>query len=231
MPAIGGFDTGSYPGDDAVTSWAGGGSPFQFIGFYLEAPCHTGKSFTPFTGKYALLKSLGWGMAVVYVGRQVTGCGSKSLTVAIGDADGVDAIVKSKAEGFPQSAVIYLDVEPFDGSIPARMQDYVTGWIDALLNDGGFAPGIYCHAKNAIDLHTIGEARFAAAGRPSGAPSFWITRVRPDFDIATSVPADSGISFADAWQGQIDIPNVQHSGVEISSIDMNVALSANPSNA
>jgi hypothetical protein len=231
MPAISGFDCGGYPGDDAVTKWARKGSPFQFFGFYLPAPCHSPKSFAPFKQKYKLLKSLGWGLAIVYVGRQVTGCGSKSLTSDVGKADGLDAIARSHAEGFPPSSIVYLDVEPFDGSLPANMKDYVQGWTDALLQDDTYEPGIYCHAKNAIDLHTLGEDRFAAAGRPAGAPSFWITRPKASFNPDTSVPADSGISFATLWQGQIDTKAVTHSGATISSIDVNVALTANPSNA
>jgi hypothetical protein len=229
MPAISGFDCGSYPGDNAVTKWARSGSPFQFLGFYLPAPCH-GRAFKPFKTKYPLLKSLGWGMAIVYVGRQLKGCGAQNLTAAIGKADGLDAIAKCHAEGFPPSSIVYLDVEPFDGPLPGKMKDYVQAWLDALLQDDNFETGIYCHAKNAIDLHSLGEARFAAAGRPSGAPSFWITRPKSTFNPDTSVPADCGISFASIWQGQIDTGTVEHAGATISSIDVNVALSANPSN-
>jgi hypothetical protein len=231
MPNFVGFDSGSYPGDDAVKAWGGGGSPFQFIGFYLDAPCHTRKTYAPFAGKYKLLKSLGWGLAVVYFGRQVTGCGSRSLNLSVGQADGRDAFTKGAAEGFQPGAVLFLDVEPFDGAIPSRMRDYVTGWIGTVLGDGRFAPGIYCHAKNAIGLHDVGVGCFAAAGKPDAAPTFWVTRPRPAFNVATSAPADSGISFAALWQGQLDIPNVVHAGVKVRKIDVNVALSANPSNA
>jgi hypothetical protein len=230
MPAISGFDCGDYPGDNAVTKWARSGSPFQFMGFYLPAPCHSNK-FTPFKGKFPLLKSLGWGLAIVYVGRQVKGCGAKSLTAAVGKADGLDAIAKSHDEGFPPSSIIYLDIEPFDGPLADTMRSYAQGWLDALLQDDTFETGIYCHAKNALDLHALGEERFAAAGRPSGAPPFWITRPKGSFDPTTSVPADSGISFASIWQGKIDTGKVTNSGISIASIDVNVALSANPSNA
>lgn len=230
MPAFPGFDTGDYPGDDLVTRWAGDGSPYQFIGYYLEAPCH-GTKFTPFTGKFGLLKSLGWGLVIVYVGRQVNGCGSGSLNAATGDADGKDAIAKGTAEGFPPGAVIYLDVEPFDGGVPAGMKDYVSAWLDTLLADGTFAPGIYCHSKNANDLHAIGQERFAAASSPFAAPSFWITHPESAFDVGTSAPADSGVPFADVWQGQIDVSGVEHAGVTLASADLNVANSQNPSKA
>jgi hypothetical protein len=229
MATFQGFDTGSYPGDTAVAAWAHGGSPFTFVGFYLEAPCH-GKKFTSWSGKLPLLKALGWGVVLVYVGRQVKGCGSSSLTAAIGTTDGADAIAKAKAEGFPSGAVVFLDIEPFDGAVPAGMSAYASAWLDAVLKDATFEPGIYCHAKNAIDLHTIGEARFAAAGKAGGAPRFWITRVTSSFDAASSLPSGSGISFADVWQGQIDLAGVTFANVSI-DIDVNVATSANPSKA
>ena len=229
MATIQGFDTGSYPGDTAMAAWAHGGSPFSFVGYYLDAPCH-GKAFTSWSGKLSLLKALGWGLVIVYVGRQVSGCGSSNLTAAVGATDGADAVAKAKKEGFAIGAVIFLDIEPFDGSLPASMSAYASAWLDAVLKDGTFEPGIYCHAKNAIDLHTMGEARFAAAGRPSGAPSFWITRVTSSFDAASSLPSGSGISFADVWQGQIDLKGVTFAGVSI-DIDVNVATSANPSKA
>lgn len=51
MPSIQGFDTGSYPGDAAVTAWANGGSPFQFMGFYFDVPAHTPAKFTTYSGE------------------------------------------------------------------------------------------------------------------------------------------------------------------------------------
>lgn len=228
MATFQGFDCGSYPGDAAVTAWAHGGSPFSFIGFYLDAPCHTTKSFKTWSGKRAFLETLGWGFLLVYVGRQVSGCGSGSLKASIGTSDGKEAVAKAKAEGFRTGTVLFLDIEPFDGAVPAGMQAYASTWLDAVLADGTYEPGFYCHGKNAIDLHAIGEGRFAAAGRPAGAPRFWITRVKPSFDIATSIPSDSGISFADVWQGNIDIKGVSFAGISL-DIDLNVATSANPS--
>jgi hypothetical protein len=230
MAPIQGFDSGSYPGDAAVTAWANGGSPFSFLGFYLDAPCHSPQSFTTYSGKLAFLKSLGWGIALLYVGRQVNGCGSAHLTAAFGASDSADAIAKATAEGFSAHAIIYLDVEPFGGPVPAAMEAYLSAWIDALLNDGMFEPGIYCHTKNAIDLHLIGEARYANAGRVSGAPSFWVTHDDGSYVPGVSTPADSGIAFADIWQGMIDQRGVTFAGVSL-DIDLNVSNFANPSNA
>src|SRR5258708_34523756 len=110
--AFAGFDCGNYPGDDNIQAWAADGT-YKWCGYYLLAPCH-GTSFTPWTGKYQFLRGLGLGLALLYVGRQQTGCGSDSLSRAQGQTDGNDAIAKGKTEGLPQKAGIFLDVEHFD---------------------------------------------------------------------------------------------------------------------
>ena len=35
-----GFDTGTYPGDDAMRAWRTGDSPYKWTGYYLPSPCH-----------------------------------------------------------------------------------------------------------------------------------------------------------------------------------------------
>src|SRR3982750_3325429 len=35
-----GFDTGAYPGDDAMRAWRTGDSPYRWAGYYLPSPCH-----------------------------------------------------------------------------------------------------------------------------------------------------------------------------------------------
>lgn len=64
-----GFDTSDYPGDDAMAAWKSG-SPYEWVGYYLPAPCHKDDSWA---GKRATLQQMGWGMAVVYVGQQTWG--------------------------------------------------------------------------------------------------------------------------------------------------------------
>lgn len=65
-----GFDTSEYPGDDAMKAWREGDSPYEWVGYYLPAPCHKDDSWA---GKRETLASMGWGMAVVYVGQQTWG--------------------------------------------------------------------------------------------------------------------------------------------------------------
>jgi len=61
-----GFDTNLYPGDAAMRAWRAA-SPYEWVGYYLPAPCHRETSWA---GKRSTLIELGWAMAVIYVGQQ-----------------------------------------------------------------------------------------------------------------------------------------------------------------
>ena len=64
-----GFDTSVYPGDDAMSAWKSAGN-YEWVGYYLPAPCHKDDSWS---GKRASLAAAGWGVAVIYVGQQTWG--------------------------------------------------------------------------------------------------------------------------------------------------------------
>ena len=59
-----GFDTSEYPGDAAMQTWREHAG-YDWVGYYLQAPCHKDASWT---GKRDTLETMGWGMAVIYVG-------------------------------------------------------------------------------------------------------------------------------------------------------------------
>jgi hypothetical protein len=65
-----GFDTGTYPGDAAMRAWRTGGAPYEWTGYYLPAPCHPDDGWS---GKRETLTSMGYGLAVIYVGQQTWG--------------------------------------------------------------------------------------------------------------------------------------------------------------
>lgn len=65
-----GFDTYAYPGDDEMRAWQTAAKPYEWVGYYLDAPCHKDDSFM---GKRSTLAGMGWGMAVIYVGQQTWG--------------------------------------------------------------------------------------------------------------------------------------------------------------
>src|ERR1700728_296714 len=199
--AFAGCDCGDYPGDDKIQAWASDGT-YKWCGYYLPAPCH-GLSFVPWSGKYQFLRGLGLGLAILYVGRQQTGCGSSGLSRAQGQADGNDSIAKCQADGFPKNAVIFVDGEHFDGGISDALKNYFQGWVGALLHDATFKPGTYCADTNANDLINAAQQEYAAHGLPSGNPAFWIVKSDVLFDPQSSVPSGSVVSFANVWQGRI----------------------------
>jgi len=110
------------------------------------------------------------------------------------------------------------------------MVDYYRGWISSILDSNYLKPGTYCAAKNAVDLINAAQAEYSAHGLPGGAPSFWVVKVDPLFDPLTSSPTGCGISFADVWQGQIDLSGETHGGVTF-DIDQDAANSSDPSRA
>jgi len=206
-----GFDLAAYPGDAAVRAWASG-SPYQWMGYYLPAPCHHDSTFV---GKRATIASAGLGVAVIYVGQQtwdgvpiVDGgaraaraallramatavtCSRTLLDATQGDAEARDAIARAAADGFPAGTVIFLDLEPM--TITAAMRSYYTAWVARVRADGRYQPGVYAHVSNGADIHAdVGDI------------PFWIASTR-NFSL-TSAPNAVGLSFAKAWQGALDV--------------------------
>jgi hypothetical protein len=69
-PSYLGFDTGRYPGDDAMRAWRTGNSPYSWVGYYLKSPCHQDDGWM---GKRETLAAMDYGLAVLYVGQQTWG--------------------------------------------------------------------------------------------------------------------------------------------------------------
>jgi hypothetical protein len=223
-----GFDCGSYPGNAAINAWAAS-SPYSFVGFYFDAPCHSPATFTSWSGRLSVIKAAGLGLVVVYVGFQQDGCGKTRLSRTNGLAHGQDAVTKFAAEGFPDEAIVFLDVEHYNGPLAAPMEAYIRGWVSTLLDNPNVGIGIYCPASKANDLRLAAQKEYAAHGRPTGAPVFWIVKSDILFDPATSKPVDCGVSFARVWQGRLDVSEAY--GGSTLNIDQNVADSRDPSGA
>jgi hypothetical protein len=235
-----GFDTNIYPGDGAMRAWQDEGSPYEWVGYYLPAPCHKDDSWA---GKRETLTSMGWGLAVIYVGQQtwdgIKGPSSRAvaaarrrgtlechrslLGAARGRADGDDAMARTVAEGFEEGTTIFLDVEYMDVVSP-RMREYYRAWVARVLADGRFRPGVYVHTRNASRIHSDVRDVFASMG-VDAEPAFWIASGR-GFDTDAQ-PTDVGHRFADAWQGVLDVVQTWN-GVTL-PIDVNVAAVPAPS--
>jgi hypothetical protein len=223
-----GFDTGNFPGLPALEAWWGN-SPFVWVGYYLPAPCHT-STFVPWIGNRAAIAAIGYGFAVVYVGRFQGGCGDADLSRDQGFTDGQQAAATTQSEGFPDGSTIFLDVEKYDPPIRQDMQDYVRGWLNAV-QTASFNPGIYVHHTNLDEVNLAAETEYAALGLPGGHPKYWILYAGPAFDVATSAPTDCKIALANVWQGDINVTGQTYGGVAISVVDFNVADQSDPSAA
>ena len=234
-----GFDTNVYPGDEALRAWRRAG-PYEWVGFYLPAPCHKDGSWS---GKRETIAELGYGTAVIYVGQQAWGrttspsaaqtrraerggkrCDAALMGAARGRVEAQDAIAKTAAEGFAPGTIIYLDVERME-RVPQAMRDYYRAWVARVLEDGRFRAGVYVHKHNARLVYEDVEAEFAEA-RVSEAPSFWVASGR-GFTHADAEPTDVGHQFTSVWQGLLDVVE-SHGGVRL-PIDVNVAAVPSPS--
>ena len=241
-----GFDTNVYPGDRAMRAYRDGNTPYEWVGYYLAAPCHKDHSWS---GKRERIESMGYGTAVLYVGQQAwpqrpvsrkhrsaaqrrkyrasvnssNQCTRVKLTGTEGANDATDAIVRTTNEGFPEGTVIFLDVEYMDRT-PVAMRDYYRAWVTKVLVQGRYRPGVYVHTHNATLVYRDLREVYAAAGAKSEA-AFWVAG-SGDFGPG-SLPQEVGHTFASAWQGRLDIIE-RRNGIQL-PIDVSVASVSSPS--
>jgi hypothetical protein len=259
-----GFDTSIYPGDAAMIAWLKPNSPYEWVGYYLQAPCHRDPSWM---GKRSTLTTMGWGLAVLYVGQQTfdgvpdmlppeafdrqqatTGdflprahagimvppsideieagavtCSRTLLTSEQGTTDAIDAVTKTASEGFPNRTVIYLDIEHMD-VIPPSMDAYYRAWVQQVLADGRFTPGIYVDKANAESIYNGVQQAYRDLNA-TGSASFWLTS-STGFSI-DKLPQEVGFSWASVWQGMYNVSQTWN-GATI-NIDVDVASTRSPS--
>jgi hypothetical protein len=235
-----GFDTHTYPGTATMKAWKSTpGAPYSWVGYYLPSPCHADDSWI---GKRDTLSSIGWGMAIVYVGQQTWGKTPRALTAAqravirrttkcsadlisideaVANAD--DATNIAKAEGFAPGSVVFLDLERME-KIPAPMRAYYRAWTARMLKNGLYQPGFYAHEHNAQQIHDDVALEFRAAGS-AAEPRFWIAGGK-GFDEGRA-PQDVGYAFAGMWQGVIDVAR-SVANIKL-PVDVNVGSWASPS--
>jgi hypothetical protein len=236
-----GFDIGVYPGDAALTAWKYPASPFRWVGDYLPAPCHRDLTWS---GKRAVVQSMGWGIAAIYVGQQdwanipadvaplpasasaatenrVT-CSASLLSTAQGATEAADAIARMRADGFVDGSYVYLDVEHVT-TVTQPLLDYYNAWVNGLLRDGHYKPGLYVSKTNAATFHA---QIFTAPLGTSYTPPFWIAG-SGGFQLIASRPTDLGFSYAQLWQGIFDVAQ-SYNGVTL-TIDLDVASRPSPS--
>lgn len=132
-----GFDRNDYPGDDALPALR---KSFEFASYWLSAP--PGEKGNSWTGKRALLQRQGFGVLLLYQGRTSNQLSNKQSAMDAGRADAQAAANAARREGFPESSVIFLDVEE-GGRLPESYHEYLRSWAESLAKEH-FRPGIYC---------------------------------------------------------------------------------------
>lgn len=212
-----GFDRSAYPGDDMMQLLRTQ-AQVDFTGFYLApAPSHSDQGWM---GKRSFLAGLGFGFAPVYVGQQQSPPGSLNLTAAQGQIDGHGAALLAQHAGFPNSSVLYLDVETGPPVKPAFLAYYKT-WVQAVI-DNGFSPGVYCSHHLA--------ANFIAADNRARAWVFQFAAVGGSFKPPLQKPDPSHSSFPAAKVLQYAQNAVLTLGNKtLKPVDLNSALMADPS--
>lgn len=227
-----GFDVGKYPGEAVLKRWKEN-APYEWVGYYLPAPCHRDASWS---GKREGLEKLGWGVAVLYVGQQafagaptlnaqgkpVSQCSSAHLSAEQGRADAQDAVRKARAEGFAQGSVVFIDVQP-TRRIPGALVDYYRAWTTEMLRDGYYLPGTYADRDNSAALYGMAQAMYRQAGR-ADSPPFWVSG-GAGFSLNRH-PSAAG-HFADVWQGRRNHERTW-GGVTL-KVDENTAAQRSPS--
>jgi hypothetical protein len=177
-----------------------------------------GKRVTKYVRKRVPVKVVTYARA-----RQGSNCSSRLVSGARGHIDARDAISRTAAEGFARGTVIFLDIERMD-SVPKTMRDYYKAWTASVLADGRYRPGLYTHNHNAKLVYRDVSGVFVDAAI-SAEPQFWIAGSSGFSE--DSEPHEVGHSFANVWQGVLDVVQT-HNGVKL-PIDVNVASVPSPS--
>src|SRR5215472_2735206 len=134
-----GFDCLGYPGDMVMTRIIQN-TNLRWCGFYLAPAPSQGN--TSWMTKRAFLQGLGWGLAPIYVGQQVSGPGSHKVTPAQGTLDAQNAASLAKKAGFANESIIFLDIEQGPPAQAATLA-YYGAWLAELVANTSYAPGVY----------------------------------------------------------------------------------------
>lgn len=189
---FGGFDKDSYDVlGDTVMGPIRAYTNLRWVGFYLShGPLGGGSTWTkrhptrsPAVSTWRFLKSEGWGMAPVFVGRQfgADAAHNPNWTRDNGIIDGQHAVALANANDagnlvdIELGATLYIDLEA-DGfaSVQAAVI-YLRAWFDTV-RAAGYRPGVYCLYRDpAIHLAFESDGKLLRQLFPDVA--IWFVRV------------------------------------------------------
>jgi hypothetical protein len=138
-----GFDMNLYPGDAMLPVLH---KSFAYTGYWLNVP--PGARVNTWKGKRAVVEQNGFGFLILFNGR-LDAEFKKLNPVTTGRADAAKAIAAATAEGFPEHAIIFLDLEE-GGRMMPKTAKYVGEWVKAIRRSK-FRPGAYCSGVEVDD--------------------------------------------------------------------------------
>jgi Domain of unknown function (DUF1906) len=196
-----GFDANDYPGDEALPVLR---KTFSFTSYWLSPS--PGEKSTSWLGKRSVLQSQGFGFVVLWNGLLQHNVKSISDGQRKGKLDAQNAVRVARQEGFPDSTVIFLDVEE-GGRLSPPYHEYVHAWIDTLAAER-LRAGAYCSAMpvnegGGVSITTANDLQDKLAGRKL---VFWVFNdaCPPSpgcaFPEAPPAPAKGGFVGAAVWQ-------------------------------
>src|SRR5712664_3233905 len=132
-----GFDRNDYPGGAALPILR---KSFSFTGYWLSPP--PGGKSNSWSGKRELLRSRGFGFALLFAGPSSGQLRDAPYTLKRVAEDTQAAAAAARRDGFPSGSIIFLDVEE-GGRLPSTYFTYLKLWASELSRHG-FRAGIYC---------------------------------------------------------------------------------------
>jgi hypothetical protein len=202
-----GFDRNLYPGDDKLATLH---QHFSFTGYWLSNP--PGERSNTWTGKRRTLDAAGFGFLLLFNGRPsealrrragaIQAKSASRFAADLGATDGRAAVTCAAKEGFPENAVIFLDLEE-GGRMSAEQRAYIYAWVDAVTT-GHFRAGIYCSAIPARDDENVITAVDIHEHADGRAIVYWVANdacsASKGCVLSARDPAESGVTFASVWQ-------------------------------
>jgi hypothetical protein len=176
-----GFDACSAPSLDAMRAWRGA-SPYGAVGIYTSGSQRACRQPLLTREWVRQVRSLGWRLMPVHVGRQAPCLDSDSkrdridpaAAVRQGQEEAAEAVRGARALGLGPGSPVYLDIEsyrPGDAGCARAVIDFTVGWTQ-VLHDCGYYSGFY----SSLDT---GIADLAAAARAGAGPlpdAVWYAR-------------------------------------------------------
>jgi hypothetical protein len=241
-----GFDRNDYPGDANLKTLR---QTFSYTGYWLNRP--PGERTNTWAGHRTAVESAGFGFLVLFNGRLYAQLKTVANAKRLGQSDARSAAAAAQREGFPGSAIIFLDQEEGGRMLPEQ-KAYIYAWVDGI-TAAGFRAGIYCSGMPATDDGNVVTAEDIRQSAGKREIVYWaINDGCPPapgcvFPQSPPSPAQSGVGFAEVWQfaqspqrkdvagrctnygrgGNCYAPGVD--GAQRIHVDLNTATSPDPS--